>query len=239
MSIVTLNVSCSSANVRSDRRFDKGLTISNVKSKLELIAGVPTASMQLHLLDQQGQKICIMSDDNAMLGAYPVEDYLELHVKNVDSTAAVGEFDDLSKVEKYELTDAEYASKRDTVLDYKRRNQLGRFNPEAAKAAEVKQQEEDANAAAMDVGSRCQVTLKSAGKQRGTIRYVGDIRGKPGKFVGVELDEPFGKNDGSIEGHKFFECAPNYGCFVKPGSVETGDFPPLDDELLMSDEDEM
>ncbi|EDQ85144.1 uncharacterized protein MONBRDRAFT_12106 [Monosiga brevicollis MX1] len=205
MSIVTLNVSCSSANVRSERRFDKGLTISNVKSKLELIVGVPTASMQLHLLDQQGQKICIMSDDNAMLGAYPVEDYLELHVKNVDSTAAVGEFDDLSKVEKYELTDAEYASKRDTVLDFKRRNQLGRFNPEAARAvgaaphdatqlpytpnnfqlpiacsynaapqAEVKQQEEDANAAAMDVGSRCQVTLKSAGKQRGTVRYVDD-----------------------------------------------------------------
>ena len=30
--------------------------------------------------------------------------------------------------------------------------------------------------------------------------YVGKIGDKPGNFIGVRYDEPYGKNDGSFEG---------------------------------------
>jgi tubulin-specific chaperone B len=44
------------------------------------------------------------------------------------------------------------------------------------------------------VGDRCKVTDYG---HRGTIKYVGKIKEMAeGYFVGIQLDEPFGKNDG-------------------------------------------
>ena len=105
------------------------------------------------------------------------------------------------------------------------------------------------------MGQRCQV---DPGSRRGTVRYVvhpahnhtaaawsceqtasqaalvscrfvGRCEGLPkGFWVGVQFDEPVGKNSGTVKGHKLFDCPPGYGGFQRPDTVQTGDFPELD-----------
>lgn len=77
----------------------------------------------------------------------------------------------------------------------------------------------------MQVNSRCQVQVSGAPTRYGTIMYLGELAGKPGYFVGIKYDEPLGKNDGSVDGKRYFQCPPNYGGFVKPEFVAVGDFP--------------
>ena len=85
------------------------------------------------------------------------------------------------------------------------------------------------------VGARC--ILSSDSSRRGTIRFVGPIPSLPGiqdaPWVGVELDEPTGRNDGSVSGERHFTCENNKGVFVRPEKVGVGDY----GELILDDED--
>lgn len=82
-------------------------------------------------------------------------------------------------------------------------------------------------------GLRCKL-LPETDSRRGTIRYVGpvpDIPSSLGAWIGIALDEPTGKNDGSIkkDGQRYFECGANHGVFVRAERVEVGDFEVLDE----------
>lgn len=48
------------------------------------------------------------------------------------------------------------------------------------------------------------------------VRYAGSTSFQTGKWVGVELDEPVGKNSGVVQGKRYFDCKPNHGVFVRP-----------------------
>lgn len=54
---------------------------------------------------------------------------------------------------------------------------------------------------------------------RGVVRFCGTTAFSPGKWVGIELSEPVGKNDGSVKGVPYFSCQMNYGVFVKASQV--------------------
>ena len=89
-------------------------------------------------------------------------------------------------------------------------------------------------AAGMKVGDRCEVTV---GGKRGVVQFVGKIPAiAPGYWIGVQYDEPVGKNDGSVKGSHFFECPPNFGGFLRPDKLQVGDYPEID--IFASDEDD-
>ena len=55
---------------------------------------------------------------------------------------------------------------------------------------------------------------------KGIVRFCGTTSFAPGKWVGIELFEPKGKNDGSIQGIAYFSCKPLHGVFIRPSQVK-------------------
>ncbi|KAM4867496.1 CAP-Gly domain-containing linker protein 4 isoform 2-T4 [Thomomys bottae] len=50
-----------------------------------------------------------------------------------------------------------------------------------------------------------------AGQKIGTLRFCGPTEFASGQWAGIELDEPEGKNNGSVGKVQYFKCAPKYG----------------------------
>lgn len=156
---------------------------------------------------------------------------------NSDPSARPGEYSDLSAVEKFELTTEEYEARNDTVLSHLKANKLGRFadvpTPIAHQPPPPSTVPED-----LVVSARCEVQSgEETLARRGTIRFVGEApMGRGGIWVGVELDEPTGKGDGSVDGKRYFTCLPKHAVFVRPDKVTVGDFP--EEDLLADDDDD-
>ncbi|KAG9313881.1 dynein associated protein-domain-containing protein [Chiua virens] len=55
---------------------------------------------------------------------------------------------------------------------------------------------------------------------KGVVRFCGTTSFALGKWVGIELFEPKGKNDGSIQGVVYFSCKPLFGVFIRPSQVK-------------------
>ncbi len=116
------------------------------------------------------------------------------------------------------------------------KNRLGKYNEEEVKKKAEEQQakeaEEEKTANALQIEQRCEVTVPGQARRRGVIKFIGQTSFKPGWWIGIHYDEPVGKNDGSVEGKRYFTCPAKYGAFVKPAHVTMGDFPELFDEEM-------
>ncbi|CAI5770832.1 CAP-Gly domain-containing linker protein 4 isoform X1 [Podarcis lilfordi] len=53
-----------------------------------------------------------------------------------------------------------------------------------------------------------------AGQKVGTLRFCGTTEFASGQWAGIELDEPEGKNNGSVGKVQYFKCAPKHGIFA-------------------------
>ena len=101
-------------------------------------------------------------------------------------------------------------------------------------------------------GMRCRVGQDDG--RRGEVKFVGEIDGLGGEreagcvWVGVELDEPVGRNDGSVqveteEGEKttrrLWEGKQKFGVFARPEKVEVGEQWTVIDDLMDEDMEEV
>uniref|UniRef100_A0A667WZ48 CAP-Gly domain containing linker protein 2 n=1 Tax=Myripristis murdjan TaxID=586833 RepID=A0A667WZ48_9TELE len=57
------------------------------------------------------------------------------------------------------------------------------------------------------------------GVKPGVIAYLGETQFAPGQWAGVVLNDPVGKNDGSVGGVRYFECQPLQGIFTRPSKL--------------------
>ena len=143
-------------------------------------------------------------------------------------------YTDTSGVEKYVMPEGEYEKKTDSVLAWKKAQRLGRFDPNTPNQEQIRVSglENEVRERKIEVGKRCR--LGEDDTKRGMVSYVGEVKEIPngsGAWIGIRLDEPVGKNDGSIAGTRYWGQVSQlkHGIFVRPERVEIGDFPPLDD----------
>lgn len=184
----------------------------------------------------------------------------------------------MSQVEKFELSDDAYAKRTgsritplshpiasyiyhadiftDSVLAYKQQLKIGRFAPPSDNP--TSNDTADVGLLEIAIGARCEVESAEEGlHKRGTVRFVGQTAfSNSGIWIGIEYDEPIGRNDGScvnlfllisdddddvascrVQGKRYFTCRPNYGVFVRSDRVTVGDFPV--EELNFDDDEEM
>ncbi|KAI5462275.1 CAP Gly-rich domain-containing protein [Mariannaea sp. PMI_226] len=221
---------------QSERRITPAWTITQLKSKLETVTGVPPGCQRLSLKRSGAEAIPIEAtdEDATYLTFFPLVPYAELHVIDTRPPASRPNYNDTSGVEKYVLPEEEYEKKTDSVLAWKKAEKLGRFDPNAPSYEQAKLAafEREITSRDIAVGKRCRVGGEDT--KRGTIKYVGEVKEIPGglgAWVGVHLDEPVGKNDGSIAGTRYWgePAGLKHGVFVRPERIEVGDFPVLDD----------
>lgn len=200
-----------------------------------------------------------MFQDEVKLGYFAPQNGWTIHITDLDphSLAANGGLEDVSLVKKYEISDEDYNKrennfrkwKQDKLAadpswtlgkevkqnqDRKRMEKDPNFVPEPAKERITDDEHLADLAATMKVGDRCEVTV---GGKRGEIKFVGKIPAiAAGWWVGVQYDEPVGKNDGSVKGKQFFECPPKFGGFLRPDKLQVGDYP--EEDIFASDNED-
>ena len=84
-------------------------------------------------------------------------------------------------------------------------------------------------------GDRCKTEPNARSAE---VRFVGKVPGMRGFWVGVQYDEKVGKNDGVLNGKRYFRCPAGHGGFVRGTKVtrvraycaEPGSQPPEDGE---------
>jgi dynactin 1 len=57
--------------------------------------------------------------------------------------------------------------------------------------------------------------LKAVDGKEGKVRYIGPLHFTDGEWIGLELTEPLGKNNGTVRGETYFSCQENHGIFYK------------------------
>lgn len=214
--------------------FDINWTVQRCKDKLYTTFGSNPDYMQLTLNG-------VPMDNDGVLAQYNPKNRSVMHCIDTDphSSAKGGGLEDVSQVEKYEMSDEDYDKRENTYRAFKKK-QLEKdpnWAPKHVLEERARQQaKKDALPAAetmsmvserMKVGDRCE----AIGARRGEIKYIGELEGqKEFVYVGIAFDEPIGKHDGTHKpsGKRYFQTDHNCGAFIISPHVQAGDYPEID-----------
>lgn len=94
------------------RRFRLGMTISDLKNKLEMITGRSASTMMLSVYDKDNVLVVKLDDDDAQLSSFPIGNGMFLLV---DDPAF--EICDQDAIDGYKMTAEEYNAKRVCVIN--------------------------------------------------------------------------------------------------------------------------
>ncbi|KAJ6839663.1 tubulin-folding cofactor B [Iris pallida] len=209
----------------SDVRFSPEMTVESVKEKLWKKCGTSVDSMRLELYDDFGAKVCDLSDNTRPFGFYSPQNGYRLHIIDLDpsSVTSGGWLEDTSLVEKYTISEEAYNKLDSNFRKFKEsvisKNAMG---PQS-KIPDNYMEDVCEN---IKVGDRCEV---EPGEKRGVVKFVGTAETlAPGFWVGIQLDEPLGKHDGTVKGKRYFVCPPQHGLLLRPDKVKVGNYPERD-----------
>lgn len=122
-----------------------------------MITGAQSQSMKVHVHDERGTKLFDLDDDSRTLGSYNVQPKMILQVEETN-LKRTHMFDDTADVPKYEITDEEYASKKNTARHFLQEHKIGKYNPaaqeELARKEKEKEQQEQEMAQKINVNDR-------------------------------------------------------------------------------------
>lgn len=93
--IVELTISNSLSSFTNMKRLERNFVIDDVKSKLELITGIPCGSMRLEVYSEDNKLTCQLDNGQALLGSYQIDNGMRLHVIDTEKNRAMGEFEDV------------------------------------------------------------------------------------------------------------------------------------------------
>eukprot|EP00924_Labyrinthula_sp_SR-Ha-C_P015038 augustus_masked-scaffold_9-processed-gene-6.4-mRNA-1 protein AED:0.44 eAED:0.44 QI:0/-1/0/1/-1/1/1/0/273 len=203
-------------------------TVGDLKDKLHYHGGTGQHFQRLQVRDPNSKEVlCELNDESKKLGFYGVKSGQNIHILDEDpySLSRNGGLEDVTLVEKYVMPDEVYDKKENSLRNYKRK--MREKDPNWTFLKENRREEVDverlkklSEEKKISVGKRCEVS----GGRRGEVKYVGEIKGlKEGIWIGVELDEPRGKNDGTVKGVKLWEGKKGFGVIVRPTKLEVGE----------------
>ncbi|XP_065153075.1 dynactin subunit 1 isoform X2 [Paramisgurnus dabryanus] len=99
-------------------------------------------------------------------------------------------------------------------------SQIKRYTYSRTTSSGSSRMSSDGGGRPVKVGSVVEVIGKG---HRGIVAYIGNTLFASGKWVGVILEESRGKNDGTVQGKRYFTCQENHGIFVRQSQIQLVD----------------
>ncbi|QLL32761.1 hypothetical protein HG536_0D02830 [Torulaspora globosa] len=227
MSSSTMKVLVESELCSIAKDFPAEIRLDTLCDRIYPLTGIEPSHMKLIAKDQQGNVLSTV-DPSAQDNEYQVLNDTRISRIFVDDTSANPISDRLQPGDEdvgFKLSEEDYAQRENTLLAWKVRNQMGRFDPAYKEQLDRSRRLQQERLETLEIDQRCAVRSEGRPERRGWLRFVGVVPeiSPTDIWCGVQFDEPVGKNDGSIKGTVYFgPVSAKYGGFVKPTSVETG-----------------
>lgn len=220
---VPCNITAPKINLNTNQQFNGEVTIASLRQRFYAMTGFDLKTIKITVNGD------LVTDELQKLSSFYNGTPIDI---SIDGISEFGDLGDTGEVQKYEMSDAVYNARTDTVREMKRKAGI------PVKGEKV-QKEEEKEPVGYNIGDRCEVEFKDKTHHRGEVKYVGKVKDTKGYWIGIQMDEPVGKNDGSCNGERYFQCLDKYGLFMKAKNVTVGDFPPVDWEKELLDDDEL
>nr|CCC94393.1 unnamed protein product [Trypanosoma congolense IL3000] len=122
MSVVRVSLTHSVSSMRvPEKRYSLAQTIESIKENIFTHFATPTESMQLQLIDDRGVMVEANMANDKQLGYYQCRDEYVIHVVDLQPPAKVENFEDVSQVQKYEISEEAYSKREDNARNFRQR----------------------------------------------------------------------------------------------------------------------